>query len=312
MSPTLFAAGALGLGALAVAWILTAGGRRRRRILRRPFPEAWERILRERVRFYRSLDDAGRERFRRDVQVFLGETRVTGIGMEVDDELRVLTAASAAIPVFGFPDWEWTQIAEVLIYPDRFDDSYRYQGEVPRRISGMVGTGAMQRLMILSAPDLRAGFGGSGSRRNVGIHEFAHLLDKSDGAVDGLPEWGLDAGAVEPWLARVREEMRRMRAGDSDLDPYGLTNEAEFFAVAAEFFFQRPVLMRRKHPELYAALSRIFRQDLPRRLRWNLSAARPGGDGVGRNDPCPCGSGAKYKKCCLRREKRRRAARRRC
>jgi uncharacterized protein YecA (UPF0149 family) len=23
----------------------------------------------------------------------------------------------------------------------------------------------------------------------------------------------------------------------------------------------------------------------------------PGGD-VGRNDPCPCGSGKKYKKCC--------------
>ncbi len=23
-----------------------------------------------------------------------------------------------------------------------------------------------------------------------------------------------------------------------------------------------------------------------------------GGDDVGRNDPCPCGSGKKYKKCC--------------
>jgi uncharacterized protein YecA (UPF0149 family) len=24
---------------------------------------------------------------------------------------------------------------------------------------------------------------------------------------------------------------------------------------------------------------------------------------VGRNDPCPCGSGRKYKKCCLRKDK---------
>ena len=24
-----------------------------------------------------------------------------------------------------------------------------------------------------------------------------------------------------------------------------------------------------------------------------------GGGNVGRNDPCPCGSGKKYKKCCL-------------
>ena len=25
---------------------------------------------------------------------------------------------------------------------------------------------------------------------------------------------------------------------------------------------------------------------------------------VGRNDPCPCGSGLKYKQCCLRKNKR--------
>ena len=23
---------------------------------------------------------------------------------------------------------------------------------------------------------------------------------------------------------------------------------------------------------------------------------------IGRNDPCPCGSGKKYKKCCLRKD----------
>lgn len=26
------------------------------------------------------------------------------------------------------------------------------------------------------------------------------------------------------------------------------------------------------------------------------------GDKIGRNDPCPCGSGKKYKKCCLLKE----------
>jgi preprotein translocase subunit SecA len=31
------------------------------------------------------------------------------------------------------------------------------------------------------------------------------------------------------------------------------------------------------------------------------------GKKVGRNDPCPCGSGRKYKKCCLLRETQARA-----
>ncbi|MEF3168618.1 MAG: SEC-C domain-containing protein [Deltaproteobacteria bacterium] len=32
---------------------------------------------------------------------------------------------------------------------------------------------------------------------------------------------------------------------------------------------------------------------------------------VGRNDPCPCGSGKKYKKCCLARDEAEESERRR-
>ncbi|MBT6848912.1 MAG: hypothetical protein HOA14_15960, partial [Planctomycetaceae bacterium] len=31
----------------------------------------------------------------------------------------------------------------------------------------------------------------------------------------------------------------------------------------------------------------------------NSKTIRNAGPKVGRNDPCPCGSGKKYKKCCL-------------
>ncbi|MDO5640257.1 MAG: SEC-C metal-binding domain-containing protein [Neisseria sp.] len=31
----------------------------------------------------------------------------------------------------------------------------------------------------------------------------------------------------------------------------------------------------------------------------HISAAATGGIKIGRNDPCPCGSGKKYKKCCM-------------
>lgn len=57
--------------------------------------------------------------------------------------------------------------------------------------------------------------------------------------------------------------------------------------------------MRRKHPELYDALERVFNQNLRTRaasLKRELSGGRPS---FGRNSPCPCGSGRKFKKCCL-------------
>jgi len=37
----------------------------------------------------------------------------------------------------------------------------------------------------------------------------------------------------------------------------------------------------------------------PQRAAASRSAPR---EGVGRNDPCPCGSGRKYKNCCMRKE----------
>jgi len=123
-------------------------------------------------------------RFRRLIQVFLGEKRITGIKVPVDTTTRVLTAVSAILPIFGFPGFEWDQISEVLIYPDRFDGEFQFGDARGQETLGMVGTGALNRLMILSKPDLIAGFRNAADKRNVGIHEFAHLVDKADGAIE--------------------------------------------------------------------------------------------------------------------------------
>ena len=41
----------------------------------------------------------------------------------------------------------------------------------------------------------------------------------------------------------------------------------------------------------------IQRQEVTRAPQQPVAAVRAGNK-VGRNDPCPCGSGKKYKKCC--------------
>ncbi len=279
---------------------MTRKVRRRRGILAQPFPAEWEAILQREVVFFRALDPEQQKRFRRELQVFLGEKRITGIKLELDTTTRVLTAASAIIPIFGFPEWEWDQINEILVYPNRFDREFAFEGGTQRHTTGMVGTGALNRLMILSKPDLLGGFRNPGDKRNVGLHEFAHLVDKSDGTIDGLPGVGLERAAIGPWIELVRRKMQEMRRGDSDINPYGLTNEAEFFAVTTEYFFERPGVMERKHPELYAMLSRVFNQNPGERAAVLAREMTRGPPRLGRNSPCPCGSGVKYKRCCLR------------
>ena len=206
--------------AVGVYWWQTRKLRRRQAIRREPFPPEWEAVLQRDVLFFRALEPDAQQRFRRHIQVFLGEKRITGIRVRIDATTRVLIAASATIPVFGFPDWEWDQINEVLVYPTRFDGDFEFGDKQGHNILGMVGTGSLNRLMILSKPDLINGFRNATDKRNVSVHEFAHLVDKTDGAIDGVPGVGLDREAVGPWIDLVRRKMAEIEAGKSDIDRY--------------------------------------------------------------------------------------------
>jgi Mlc titration factor MtfA (ptsG expression regulator) len=149
----------------------------------------------------------------------------------------------------------------VILYPDTFDSEFQFEGE-NRNILGMVGSGYMNGQMILSRAALTKGFSKSAGKENTAIHEFVHLLDKSDGATDGVPENLFAHEYVMPWLKMIHQEIHKIEAGRSDINPYAITNEAEFLAVVSEYFFQKPTELKHKHPELYEMLSTMFSQDL--------------------------------------------------
>ena len=256
-----------------------------------PFQPEWRLILQEKVAFYNALNDTEKQRFEKLLCEFFARTRVTGIDVSIDDTDKVLVASSAVIPVFAFPNWQYAGITEVLIYPNSFNEQFETAGE-KRQILGMVGTGAMHGTMILSKQALRQGFENHSDKQNTAIHEFVHLIDKLDGAVDGVPEALLDKQYVLPWVNLMAGEIKKIHAGKSDINPYGATGNTEFFAVVSEYFFEQPELLRKKHPELYEMLERIFSQKM------SLKKLILGKHKISRNDPCPCNKGAKFKNCC--------------
>ncbi len=225
-----------------------------------PFPEHWRSLLEEQSVFYQDLDQNRKPEFEKRVQTFLQQTRVTGINSTVEELDKVLIGASAIIPIFAFPDWEYVNLREVLLYPDSFNHDFEQEG-TNRSILGMVGEGALNGVMVLSQHELRQAFLNKTSKTNTAIHEFIHLVDKTDGTVDGIPEILMQRQYVLPWLQAMQKEIKRILADKSDINPYGATNEAEFFAVVAEYFFERPDLLERKNPELYQLLTSIFRHD---------------------------------------------------
>jgi Mlc titration factor MtfA (ptsG expression regulator) len=230
---------------------------KRKNVVIDPLSEIYKQILTEQVPFYKDLDEKRKQEFENRVQHFLATTRITGIRTAVEDIDRVLIASSAVIPIFNFPGWEYVNLHEVLLYPDSFDHEFQQEGD-HRSIIGMVGSGALNHVMILSQHELRQAFINKTGKTNTAIHEFVHLVDKTDGTIDGIPEFILDKKYVLPWLQLMRKEIESILKDRSDINPYGATNEAEFFAVVSEYFFERPKLLKEKHPELYQLLSEIF------------------------------------------------------
>jgi Mlc titration factor MtfA (ptsG expression regulator) len=221
--------------------------------------ENMEKLLNEHVAFYDKLDTPGKTRFETLVTEFLSDTNIEGVGTEVTTLDRLLIASSAVIPIFGFPEWKYKNLTNVILYPDTFDKDFQFEGG-SRNILGMVGSGYMNGQMLLSRAALTKGFSLSAGMENAAIHEFVHLLDKSDGATDGVPENLMAHQYTLPWLHMIHQEMHRIESGKSDINPYGLTNEAEFFAVASEYFFEKPQQFHQKHPELYEQLCLVFGQ----------------------------------------------------
>ena len=251
-------------------------------------------ILSDNIAFYRALDKSKRQQFETEVTEFLAEVKITGVNTSVENLDRILVAASAVIPVFAFPDWKYSNLKEVLLYADSFNNSFQTEGG-DRNIMGMVGSGYMEGKMLLSKHALEQGFKNSSDKNNTAIHEFVHLIDKADGDTDGIPKQLLNKQFTIPWLDMTYQKMQEILQGASDINPYGTTNQAEFFAVASEYFFERPDLLQQKHPGLFNLLQKIFLQQ-PKVI------LQAGKEKIGRNDLCYCGSGLKYKDCHLRSE----------
>lgn len=216
-------------------------------------------LLNEHVTFYSRLDKAGKTKFENKIKEFLSYVRITAVNTEITDLDKLLVASSAVIPAFGF-NWHYYNLTDVLLYNDTFNPDEFSVTAKDRNTLGMVGTGAMQRMMILSKPALRQGFANEISKSNTGIHEFVHLLDKADGSTDGIPEALMSKQYAIPWLQYMNEEIEQMKKNRSDINVYGTTNKAEFFAVASEYFFGSPEKFKERHPELFDIMTKIFHQ----------------------------------------------------
>jgi len=219
------------------------------------FPAAWRVILEERYPAYSRFDDEERAVFEVRLQRFVSQKNWEGAGgLEVTEDMKVLIAAAAARIARRLPLEVYDGLTSIVIYPRTFEHE---EGRGAYGLAHRWGT------VVLSWNAVTHGIDIPHDGNDTAIHEFAHILDFEDGVANGTPlldqgedyhSWGLVMGKH---FARLQEGAGLRKV----MDTYGATNEAEFFAVATESFFERPHALKRVAPDLFDELYGFYRID---------------------------------------------------
>lgn len=231
---------------------------RRLRSVVKKFPRQWKNILEKYSLFYVALEDKEKVRFEKDIKIFFTDFTIKGLqGVDIDIETKVLVAAGVATILHGRPDWDPPIKDGVVIYPgETFDSEYK-QGM--GNIAGMAGE---RRPLLVTKNVLKRSFENPGDGYNSLIHELAHYFDFENSGLAGIPLIGGEKERIAEWRRIMEEEREKVRSGNSFLRSYAGFNESEFFAVATEFFFEKPGTMYKKNPDLYNLLKEFYNLDI--------------------------------------------------
>jgi len=247
--------------------------RKREQILAQAFPEAPLAAIERNVAHYRRLDAAEQQRLRDLVQVFVAEKHWEGCGgLVLTEDMKFIIGAQACLLILDLPHRLYENVESIFVYPSAVLRPEETQG-VFVRSRALVASGPIALLgeahvrgpVVLAWDRVLCDGQRERDGHNLVYHEFAHKLDMLDGAPDGTPplasweqreEWHQVCERVFLDLRRRRE-----RGEPTFIDGYGATNEAEFFAVITEQFFEQPRALRQAEPALYRVLSAFYRQD---------------------------------------------------
>jgi Mlc titration factor MtfA (ptsG expression regulator) len=170
------------------------------------------------------------------------------------DKIKITISFAAAQISWRLPIQCFTMYEKVIVYEDDYfsqiNQTY-HKGEVNPGLG----------IIVFSWKSILIGLSRSDDGLNILVHEFAHAL-----RLEHLMKHQNYVIFDEEDFERVNEiskaELENMRSSENHfLRRYAATNIDEFFAVASESFFERPLEMKHHVPEIYKAFAGLYKQN---------------------------------------------------
>ncbi len=240
---------------------------KRRVLLSKPFPPEWSAILKENLPPYQKISPQLQQQLHGYIRIFIAEKSFEGCGgLTLTDEIKVTIAAQACMLLLNRNCDCYPKLYSILVYPSTYVADTRNSLDFhPTKSSVRLGESWNHGAVVLAWDSVKRGVLNFRDGHNVAMHEFAHQLDQEDGRGDGVPILEMRS-AYSAWSQVFSKEYELLQhktitGKKSVMDKYGATDPAEFFAVATETFFEKPLQLKKKHPELYHELQGFYKVD---------------------------------------------------
>ena len=226
-------------------------------------------IIERNVSLYKHLPNNLQHELQDHIKVFISEKNFEGCGgLKINDEIKVTIAAQACVLLLNRRADYYPKLISILVYPTAFiapRKSINNFGIVTECEEELLGESWRTGVVVIAWDNTLKGGKCLNDGHSLIFHEFAHQLDTEDNAADGIPILESIASYL-PWvkvMGRNYEKLiRNTELGENTLlGEYASTNPAEFFAVATECFFGKPLQMLEQLPDLYAELKKFYKQD---------------------------------------------------
>lgn len=207
--------------------------------------------------YYRALTPEERKRFEWRVYYFITSTEIEfrqfrGLLINQNAARYLIASCATQLSLFLSDDC-YDAFHKIIIYPDKYYSPITgnyHKGE----------TNPAAGYIVLSWNSLNSGFANNSDGINLLMHELAHAL-WLENKLFKYRTFDFEALEAYEVMAAVTTAEMQSAGQEHFFRKYALANEEEFFAVAVENFFERPVQFKATLPDLYTALVDLFKQD---------------------------------------------------
>jgi Mlc titration factor MtfA (ptsG expression regulator) len=237
-----------------------------RKIKSKEFASSYKVLLLQRFHPYRYLKEEQKTNLHSKVLYFLEYKNFWSIGdFYITEDMKVLIAAQACLlilkqkSIVSYPSLVNIYISYGAFIEKENDIDLRTM--LPKHALRL-GESWLRGPLVLSWENVEEDLRNWHSAHNVVYHEFTHQLDGMDGQMDGTPILK-ESKQYRMWEVIMGKNFKKLRQKarahlKSDIDKYGATNEAEFFAVTVEAFFCTPKQFSQKHPDIFKLYKGYF------------------------------------------------------